>query len=231
MKAHPSHKASECITTRERWVKLCKIVGAKDNLVTGRTIDNTYDELVAAYTNPHRHYHNLDHISGGLELLDNIWHLAEYPDALEMAWWWHDFIYKIPLRQHPVNNELESAIHAFKVLTELSVNQLICVKVMARIMPTLHTYIPDYTDDRIIVDMDLVSLAAPSDVFNKNSENIRKEYFASPEEYRIGRVNFFRKFIDGRPSIYLTKYFHGRYEAQAQKNIRDYLAKNGGING
>lgn len=242
MKAHPSHssfvktskdkKASERITTRERWVKLCKRVGAKDNLVTGRTIDNTYDELVAAYTNPHRHYHNLDHISGSLELLEKRWHLAEYPDALEMAWWWHDFIYKIPLlRQQLVNNELESAIYAFKVLTELSVNQLIGVKVMARIMPTLHTYIPDYTDDRIIVDMDFVSLAAPPDVFNMHSENIRKEYFASLEEYRIGRVNFFRKFLAGRPSIYLTKYFHKRYEAQAQKNIRDYLAKNGDMNG
>lgn len=217
--------------TRERWVKLCKIVGAKNNIVTGRTIDNTYDELVAAYSNPHRHYHNLNHISNGLELLNEMWHLAEYPDALEMAWWWHDFIYKIPLRQKLVNNELESAIYAFKVLTELSVSQLICVKVMARIMPTLHTYIPDYIDDRVIVDMDLVSLAAPPDVFNMDSENIRKEYFASPEEYRIGRVNFFKKFLENRPSIYLTEYFRQRYEAQAQKNIRDYLAKNGDMNG
>lgn len=218
--------------TRKRWVKLCQLAGAKDNPFTGRTIDNTYDELAAAYTNCHRHYHNLNHINEGLELFDKVWHLAEYPDTLEMAWWWHDFIYRIPMnKQTLVNNELESGIYAFKVLIELSVNPLICVKVMARIMPTLHTYTPDYTDDRIIVDMDLVSLAAPPNVFNMHSENIRKEYFASPEEYRIGRVNFFRKFIDGRPSIYLTKYFHERYEVQAQKNIRDYLAKNGCMNG
>lgn len=215
--------------TRERWVKLCKIVGAKDNLVTGRTIDNTYDELAAAYTGPYRHYHNLDHISEGLELLDKVWHLAEYPDVLEMAWWWHDETYKTK-RSDKKPNELVSAINAFRTLRELSVPDKICVGVMARVMPTLHTYIPDYMDDRLIVDIDLASLAAPPDVFNINSENIRKEYFASPEEYRIGRVNFFRKLIDGRPSIYLTKYFHERYEAQAQNNIRDYLAKNGGMN-
>ncbi len=162
-----------------------------------------------------------------MELIDKTWHLAENPDALEMAWWWHDFIYRIPIGQQPGNNELESARYAFKTLLELSVNPLICIKVMARIMPTLHTYIPDYIDDRVMVDIDLASLGYSPDIFEANAEKIRKEYGASVEEFRIGRVNFLRKFLDGRPSIYLTRYFHERYEAQAQKNIRDYLAKFG----
>jgi predicted metal-dependent HD superfamily phosphohydrolase len=214
--------------TRERWVKLCKVIKAKNNPITGRTIDNTYDELLTAYTGPDRHYHNLDHINDGLELIDKTWHLAENPDALEMAWWWHDFVYRIPTKETgPVHNELESAIYAFKALSKLNVNHLICAKVMARIMPTLHTYIPDYIDDRVIVDIDLVSLGYSPDIFEANAGKIRKEYGASAEEFRIGRVNFFRKFLDGRPSIYLTKYFHERYETQAHKNIRDYLAKFG----
>jgi len=224
VKAHPSHKATESAATRERWVKLCKVIKAKDNPHTGRTVDNTYDELRSSYSGPYRHYHNLDHISDGLGLIDKVWHIAEHPDVLEMAWWWHDETYKTR-RSDNKPNELVSALNAFHTLRELSVSDKICVGVMARIMPTLHTYIPNYIDDRLIVDIDLASLATPPDVFTTNSENIRKEYFASAEEYRIGRVNFFRKFIEGRPSIYLTKYFHERYEAQAQKNIRDYLAK------
>ena len=207
-------------TTRERWLKLCRIVGAKDN-PTGRSIDSTYNELSDTYTGPDRHYHNLDHISDGLEVIDKVWHLTENPEVLEMAWWWHDFVYKIGAK----DNELMSAIYAFNVLSELSVPTLFCVKVMARIMPTLHTYIPDYIDDRVMVDIDLASLGYSPEIFEANTENIRKEYGASVEEFRIGRVNFFIKFLEGRPSVYLTEYFRKRYEAQAQKNIRDYLAK------
>ena len=208
------------LATRERFSSLCLRIGAKYNLATGRTIDATYDELVNAYTGPNRHYHNLAHIDEGLGELDEVKHLALDPDALEMAWWWHDFVYNIPAK----DNELLSAVAAFKTLSELSVPSFTSVKVLVRIMPTLHSYIPNYFDDWLMVDIDLVRIAAPPELFIKNSEDIRQEYGASIEEFRVGQAEFFRNFIIGRSSVYLTDYFRNKYESRAQENIKRVLA-------
>ena len=52
------------------------------------------DELVAAYTAPGRHYHNLTHIEdclGALARVDNL--SAAEREILVEAIWWHDVVY------------------------------------------------------------------------------------------------------------------------------------------
>ena len=85
------------LATLERWGNLCKRIGAQDNPVTSRTIDGTYHiDLILPYTEPDRHYHSINHIDEGLEIIDlpEVRRLAENPDLLEMEWWWHDQTYK-----------------------------------------------------------------------------------------------------------------------------------------
>ena len=52
------------------------------------------DELVAAYTAPGRHYHNLTHIEdclGALAAVDGL--SAAEREILTEAIWWHDVVY------------------------------------------------------------------------------------------------------------------------------------------
>ena len=54
----------------------------------------THDELIAAYTAPSRHYHNLSHVEDCLAALarvDNLY--AAEREILVQAVWWHDVVY------------------------------------------------------------------------------------------------------------------------------------------
>jgi len=208
--------------TRGRWRALCERLGAKGNPVTGRTIDSTYDEIITAYTGLDRHYHNLSHINEGLILLDEVSHLADDPDTLEMAWWWHDYICKAG----ESDNERQSADAGQKALVDLAISPKNRIRVECHTLATKHDFIPESNDSRLIVCIDLAGLAFPPELFDQVTDNIRKEYAQlSDNHFRTGQAIFFRRFLENRPSIYLTEYFRDRYETQAQENIRRLIAK------
>lgn len=214
------------LATRERFKNLCQRIDAKDHPFARRTIDGTYDELFAAYNGPDRHYHTLDHISCGLETLGEIRHIVRDPDSIEAAWWGHDFIF-IP--GSPFNEE-ESALWWIKILYELGVKTPFRVKVMNRIMATRHDHVPWYFEDQIIVDIDLAGLALPAEQFDENTAKNREEYrilVPDDRDFEKGKAQFFRKFLEDRPSIYLTNYFKKKYEARAQENVKGLIAKAG----
>jgi len=208
--------------TKERWITLCKRIGVDDNPNNQLTVWRDWDELRIAYTGSDRHYHNLGHISDGLKELDEIRHLTKNPDTLEFAWWWHDFIYKTT-QNH--NNEGDSSIHAVKSLSQLlscnhSLTASLIPKVIRFILATKHDCVPQSADSRLMIDIDLSSLGTLPAIFNINTANIRKEYsHVSDDDFAKGRIEFFKKFLESRPSIYLTEYFKNKYEAQAQENL------------
>ena len=55
----------------------------------------TYDELVAAYSEKHRHYHTARHISQCLKEFSEAKNLAQKPDEVELALWFHDAVYDV----------------------------------------------------------------------------------------------------------------------------------------
>lgn len=83
---------------KSKWLELMSRVGLTENL-------RTYNELLSSYNQKHRHYHNVNHINAVLEHLVQAKHLANDFDALEIALWFHDAIYK-PFSS---TNELDSA--------------------------------------------------------------------------------------------------------------------------
>lgn len=197
------------------WLKLCHQLGARGD------IEDVFEEIVARYSESHRHYHGLDHILDCLEKFDQVRHFVNKPLVLEMAIWTHDIVYDARLN---ANNEERSAELSDELLTKLHLGPLFITEVKERIMPTKHTYIPTGKDDCLIVDIDLASLALPPEEFDKMSEKIRLEYNAPVEIYPIERAKFFAKLMKGRPSIYLTEYFRSRYETQAQENLKRAIA-------
>ena len=55
--------------------------------------EDTLEELLGAYGSPGRFYHNLEHIHDCLSLFDHHASLAEHPEEVELAIWFHDAVY------------------------------------------------------------------------------------------------------------------------------------------
>lgn len=215
------------LTTRERWYALCQRFGIPSSL--DKLIHANYDDLAEVYTAPGRYYHTLDHINDGLNKLDEIrsLHLSSTPDVIEMAWWFHDAIYDAT---SSVNEEssakmANTALNTLGLSNELYFHLHLRIQVAELILATKHDLPPITDNGRLIVDIDLASLGTPPEIFDLNTANIRKEYaHVSDDDFARGRAGFFRKFLEQRPSIYLTEYFRNLYEAQAQKNLKRIIA-------
>ena len=204
----------------ERWIALLKRLGINEI-----TAQETYHMLVYYYMQPHRHYHTLAHISSGLKELDYAKSLAVKPDELELAWWLHDAIYETWAK----DNEHQSAGLAKFFITKLMNLPLstIGIRVYHLILPTQHRCNPNilFGDTRLMVDIDLHELGKPPTEFNKNSTNLRREYWwMSEQEYRRNGIDFLEHFLK-RTDIYLTPYFREKYEIQARENIKAEIEK------
>src|SRR6185312_17398721 len=76
------------------------------------------EELVAAYTAPGRHYHNLAHIEdclGALARVDNL--SAVEREILTEAIWWHDVVYDASRAD---NEELSAQLAERQVRADIS---------------------------------------------------------------------------------------------------------------
>lgn len=172
-------------------------------------------KLQKAYSERHRHYHTHEHIDSCLALLDENKALAEEPDAVETAIWFHDAIYKT----RSGTNEEDSAELARAFLVEHSVDNRFVDKIVTLILATKHDAPIEGRDTELLIDIDLAILGAPEPAFREFEENVRKEYSWVPQFlYRRERTKVLRSFLD-RESIYTTPAFRNRFEAQARANI------------
>jgi predicted metal-dependent HD superfamily phosphohydrolase len=179
--------------------------------------DRTFDELVAAYTAPDRHYHDIDHIADCLRELDEVRHLAHNAEAIEDAIWFHDVVYD----GRRTDNEERSGERADVVLHQLGCDQTLRAEVKRLILLTRHDREPAErdVDGQLMVDIDLASLALPPAAFDRNGENIRREYpHVDDAAFDRGRAAMLGSFLR-RPRIYYTPWFSGRYEQKARQNL------------
>ena len=75
-----------------------------------------FDRLVAAYAEPHRHYHTLDHVAEVLRVAGRL--PCRSPGAVALAVWFHDAVYD----PRAGDNEERSADLATRELTALGVD-------------------------------------------------------------------------------------------------------------
>ena len=173
--------------------------------------------LVAAYSEPHRAYHNLTHLEECLLACDEARgrKLLNSPDELEMAFWFHDAVYKP--RQH--DNEELSAKLAMEMLGDNEVAR----RVVALIMLT-HRHQPGRgPDDGWMIDIDLSIFAKPLPRLLEYERQIREEYsWVEEEEYRTKRCEILRAF-QLRPQLYLTQYYHDHYERAAKHGLQTLI--------
>ncbi|MGB3623432.1 hypothetical protein FT643_17050 [Ketobacter sp. MCCC 1A13808] len=192
----------------QRWKQLMQRLQLPPN-------KNTFDALLKSYSEPHRHYHNPIHIDATLKQLDCVQYLAEQPDEIELALWFHDAIY------NPVSssNELDSADWAAGFLKQHAVIQDRIDRVHNLIMATLHCASLKQADETLMVDIDLTILGSPESAYEQFECNVREEYKWVPEPlYKAKRKEILQGFVD-RERIYHTDYFHNHLEVRARQNL------------
>jgi len=175
-----------------------------------------FAQLTAAYAEPQRHYHTLQHLGECLALFDDARALAERPAEVELALWFHDAIYDIKGHE----NEQRSADWARDALRDAGVSADAAQRVHDLVMATRHTAVPSGRDEQLLVDIDLSILGAARARFDEYEQQIRKEYAYVPGFlFRRKRREILKGFLD-RPAIYSTPHFHGALEARARDNLR-----------
>lgn len=180
----------------------------------------TFRDLVAAYSEKHRHYHSLRHIDHCLRELDSVPSLAGDAAEVELALWFHDAVYD----PHSSDNEERSADWACALLSRHNVNDARVERVRAHILATCHAVAATTADAQLVVDVDLSILGADATAYAVFEADVRKEYRWVPAVlFRRKRAEILESFLE-RPRICSTEAFHARYELQARQNLAAAIA-------
>ena len=184
------------------------------NLLGARSTDGIFGRLQQAYGETGRYYHDGSHIEECLTHLGAHQKLAERPEEIEAAIWFHDAVYDTKAS----DNEERSADWASEYLTTAGVGSAIVSRVHAMIIAT-KTHVAETQDQKLLLDIDLGILGASPAAFERYDQAIREEYSWVPlEQYRSARVVVLKSFLD-RSAIYQTQTFADRLERQARDNL------------
>ncbi len=189
--------------------------------VDSATADHTFADLVARWSQPHRHYHDLNHLGAVLAMVDEHAAWANDPHAVRLAAWFHDAVYAP--RRH--DNEEASAALARGALRELRVSADRVNEVVRLVRLTEH-HDPALGDrnGELLCDADLSVLATDPEAYRHYAHRIRLEYaHITDAAFRAGRVGVLRRLL-ALPSLYHVPALVAAWEAPARENLRRELA-------
>jgi predicted metal-dependent HD superfamily phosphohydrolase len=201
------------MATREQWDALWKELGAVAPA-------GVYEEVVARYAEPHRHYHTARHLDECFAELTAVRADATHPGEVELALWFHDAIYEP--RRH--DNEQRSADWAREVVARAGLDASVSERVATLIMATRHDAEPTGRDAGVLVDVDLSILGAEPARFDEYERDVRAEYGWVPEAlFRRERRKILQRLLE-RERIYNTPRMRESHEPRARANLARSLA-------
>lgn len=194
---------------QNEWYSLCK------RLRMGPEPTKYLTHVKIAYSEPHRVYHTLEHVRDCLLLYHKTMHLTEYPIAIEVAAWFHDFVYD-PLAD---DNQKKSAERCLEWLKMGPEDLALWDEVQGLILATGHREAPETNDQQIIADIDLSILGAESGIYWSYAEDVREECEAIPDERYIQRRIEMLKGLLARDTVYWNPIFVDAFGLFAEENI------------
>jgi predicted metal-dependent HD superfamily phosphohydrolase len=178
-------------------------------------------DLLGRWSEPQRRYHGTDHLLAVLDHVDTLAAHAADPDAVRLAAWFHDAVYR-PERSE---NEERSARLAERALPEAGVPAARVAEV-ARLVRLTETHDPAEgdRDGEVLCDADLAVLAgAPAD-YARYAAAVREEYAFVPDDaFRDGRSAVLRQLL-ALPRLFRTPHGRDHWEEPARHNLRSELA-------
>ena len=191
------------------WARVWEALGVRD------ASRETYEELIRHYGEPHRAYHNLQHLKECLHMRRYINAACPAPAEVDLALWFHDAIYD-PLRS---DNELRSAQWLDDVACDSGLDDETRRRLYELVMVTRHDGAPATADEAVLVDTDLAILGASFERFEEYDLHIRREYsFVPLPVYRQKRRQVLEGFL-ARGRIYTTAAYFDAFEQQARANL------------
>ena len=171
-----------------------------------------FQKISKAYTKE-RYYHTLRHV---FYMLDNIkdFDLNNKEQAkLELAIWFHDYIYNA----QNTHNEVLSTFHFIGYAEAIGIRKKDIIEIRNLILDTKHEINPKTKLGKIICDLDLREFVSERQPLN--TEEVRKEYsHISDEEFYKGRTEFLKSMLK-KTHIYHTTLYREIFEKKAKQNL------------
>jgi predicted metal-dependent HD superfamily phosphohydrolase len=188
--------------------------------------------LEAAYATPPRAYHDFRHVQEVLR------HFAEVsagpgwaqPAEVYLAALYHDAIYEAGRKDNESRSADLAMAQIAQWLPEVGIDAL-RVAELINLTARHGQFSPgDFGDDgfaldtRHFLDCDMAILGAEPAAFDAYDHGIEEEYrdHVPAFLYRLNRKRFLKGLL-ARERIYLSDWFHQRYDAQARDNLRRML--------
>lgn len=169
------------------------------------------------YREPHRRYHDLDHVR---QVMRDAVALTEGRERalVALAAWAHDVVYD----GRPGDDERASAEWARGHLTAAGLAAGDVARVAGLVLATAdHTAPPGDRAAQALLDADLAILAAEPGEYERYRQAVRAEYaHVSDDQWRAGRAAVLRSLLAKEP-LYLLAH---HWEAPARRNLAAELA-------
>ena len=176
--------------------------------------------VVAAWSEPHRRYHDLAHLAAVLGLVGELAGAATDPDALRLAAWYHDVVYD-PRRG---DNEQVSAERARAGLRGLVPPERVEEVVRLVLLTAGHDPAPDDVDGAVLCDADLAVLAGPPEAYAAYASAVREEYgHLSDAEFTAGRTAVLEHLL-ALPALYRLPAVAREWTPRARANLAAELS-------
>lgn len=176
--------------------------------------------LVGRWTESHRRYHGIGHLSAMLLFIDEYADHADDADAVRLAAWYHDAVYD----PRSPDNEERSAGLAETELGALGQPEGQIAEVF-RLVRLTSTHDPAEGDrnGELLNDADLMVLSSPPEAYVAYLNAIREEYAHVPDaDFRTGRAAILETLLD-TPQLYRLEAL-APVEAAARRNLSAELS-------
>ena len=176
--------------------------------------------LITRWSEPHRRYHGIGHLSAVLLFLDEYGNHGTDLDAVRLAAWYHDAIYD----PRAADNEERSAELAVDELGALSLPSDRVDEVARLVRLTArHDPVGGDRNGELLNDADLMVLGSPPEAYVAYLNAIREEYAHVPDpEFRAGRAAVLESLLE-TPSVYRLAVL-APMEAVARRNMTAELS-------
>lgn len=180
------------------------------------------DDLLAAYADPARGYHDTRHLAEVLDRLDELAAAGAPYDAapVRLAAWFHDAVY-----DGERDAEERSATWAEDALPGLVAPGVVAE--VARLVRLTETHRPldDDPEGCALSDADLAILAAPAERYASYTAAVRREYAHLDDDvFRAGRTQVLEALAEKRP-LFHTAYAREHWEEPARANLERELTE------
>ena len=175
-----------------------------------------FEGLVSRYSEPHRYYHNIEHIRKCLSFLGEF--SVTNIRVCSAFIWYHDAVY-IPFSSSNEEDSARLAVHELNGLLTKSEIDLVEKYILST---KNHRSDPSDEDQSLLLDIDMSILGSNEAEYLEYRNQIFDEYFPDGypddfDKFKVGRSKFIRSVLLN--PIYSTKVMGERFESQARKNL------------